>query len=84
MKYPLSIPVPTKDQLEQQYINEALADNEAATGKYISMFEESVCELTGSKNALAVVNGTSAIHLALLALGIGKGGDVSSHRRLLS
>ncbi|PLX67439.1 MAG: hypothetical protein C0603_09300 [Denitrovibrio sp.] len=73
MKFPLSIPSPTEAQLEQKYVSEALSDNQAATGKYITLFEESVADLVKSKNAMAVVNGTSAIHLALLSLGIGKG-----------
>jgi len=76
MKYHLSIPKPTEAELEMQYVADALIANQAATGKYIGMFEDSVRELTGAKHALAVVNGTSAIHLALSCLGVSKGDEV--------
>ncbi|MGI9407121.1 MAG: DegT/DnrJ/EryC1/StrS family aminotransferase, partial [Hyphomicrobiaceae bacterium] len=40
-------------------------------GSRTAAFEENFAELTGSKHAIAVANGTAAIHLALLGLGIG-------------
>lgn len=73
MKYYLSIPNPTVKGLEIDFVCDALKDNQPASGKYTGLFENSVKELTGAKEALAVVNGTSAIHLALLALGVGRG-----------
>lgn len=76
MKYYLSIPEPTAEGLEMQFVGDALKNNQAATGRYIGLFENSVKKLTEAQNAIAVVNGTSAIHLALLALGIGRGDAV--------
>jgi len=76
MKYPLSLPQPTNEKLEQKFIIEALHDNQVSTGKYQGLFENSVKELVGAKDSIAVVNGTSAIHLALLSLGIEKGDEV--------
>jgi UDP-N-acetylbacillosamine transaminase len=56
---------------ELKYINEVFKSNFIApVGKFIDRFEESVKLFSGSQNALAVVNGTSAIHLALKILGI--------------
>jgi len=77
MKYHLSIPHLSDDKRELKYIAEAMENkNIGSVGKYIAEFEYAVRKLTGVKYALAVINGTSALHLALLALGIGKGDDV--------
>ena len=62
---------------ELKYIEEVFKSNYIApVGEYINKFEDSIKEYTGTKNALAVVNGTSAIHLALRILGIGEDDDV--------
>ena len=62
---------------EQKYIDEVFKSNYIAPiGAYINKFEASVCDYTGTGNALAVTCGTAAIHLALRVLGIGKGDDV--------
>ena len=39
-------------------------------------FEEMICELTGSKYAVAMTNGTAALFCCLKALGIGEGDEV--------
>lgn len=44
--------------------------------RYVEMFEETLAKLVGVKHAVAVNSGTSAIHLALLAAGIGEGDEV--------
>jgi len=62
---------------ELKYIEEVFKSNYIAPlGEYVDKFEESIKKYTGAKNALAVVNGTSAIHLTLRVLGIGKDDDV--------
>lgn len=77
MKYHLSIPHLSGDKRELEYIAEALENNNIGpVGRFIPEFESAVKELTGAQNVLGVVNGTSALHLALLALGIGKGDEV--------
>jgi perosamine synthetase len=48
----------------------------SSQGKFIQTFEENVKEYTGANHAIAVSNGTVAIHLAMLALGIGSGDEV--------
>jgi UDP-4-amino-4,6-dideoxy-N-acetyl-beta-L-altrosamine transaminase len=45
-------------------------------GPNVALFERAICEFTGSKNAIAVTNGTAALHLAVLALGVEKGQKV--------
>lgn len=59
---------------ELKYINKAFESNWVAPlGPNVSNFEKELCEYTGSKYATALSSGTSAIHLALKCLGVGKG-----------
>lgn len=59
---------------ELEYIKEAFESNYIAPlGPFVDRFEESIREFTGTKNALALSSATSALHLALRVLGIGKG-----------
>ncbi len=62
---------------ELKYIEHVFESNYIAPlGEYVNKFEDSIKEYTGAKNALAVVSGTAAIHLALRILEIGEGDDV--------
>lgn len=62
---------------ELKYIEKVFQSNYIAPlGEYVNKFEESIKDYTGAKNALAVVSGTAAIHLALRILGITQGDDV--------
>jgi dTDP-4-amino-4,6-dideoxygalactose transaminase len=45
-------------------------------GPKVAEFEAAFARLTGTKHALAVANGTAALHLALLAAGCGPGDEV--------
>jgi UDP-4-amino-4,6-dideoxy-N-acetyl-beta-L-altrosamine transaminase len=42
-------------------------------GPVVPEFEKSICEYTGASHAVAVNSGTSALHIACLSLGLGKG-----------
>lgn len=46
------------------------------TGPKVREFEEAVCKYTGAKYAVAVSNGTAALHIACMAAGIGEGDEV--------
>jgi perosamine synthetase len=48
----------------------------SSIGKYIDEFESKFAEYCGTKYALAVSNGTTGLHLALAALGLGPGDEV--------
>jgi perosamine synthetase len=48
----------------------------SSAGKYVTAFEEKFSSYCGAKYAVGVCNGTVALHLALVAAGIGKGDEV--------
>jgi dTDP-4-amino-4,6-dideoxygalactose transaminase len=47
-----------------------------STGPRVAELEAGIAEFVGAPHALAVANGTAALHLGLLALGIGPGDEV--------
>ena len=47
-----------------------------AQGPEVKAFEEELAEVVGAAHACAVSNGTTALHLALLAAGVGPGDEV--------
>ncbi len=60
---------------ELQYVNEAFATNWIAPlGPHVNAFEQGLQEQIQTKHAAALSSGTSAIHLALILLGV-KSGD---------
>jgi perosamine synthetase len=62
---------------EAAYVNEALRDGWISSrGKFIELFEKRFAETVGTAYAVAVCNGTAALHLALAALEIGPGDEV--------
>lgn len=59
---------------EQEYVNEAFESNWIAPlGPHVNAFEKEIAEYVGVRAAAALSSGTAAIHLALIALGIGEG-----------
>ena len=61
---------------ELQYVNEAFVTNWIAPlGPHVNAFEQGLQVQTNSSNAAALSSGTSAIHLALILLGV-KAGDI--------
>lgn len=48
----------------------------SSTGKYVTQFEENFSKYCGVQYGIATSNGTTALHLALTALGIGEGDEV--------
>lgn len=73
------IPVyqPTLGEKEKQNVMECLDSTWISSkGKFVKEFERDFSAFIGTKYGTAVNNGTVALHLALLALGIGKGDEV--------
>jgi len=67
---------PTLAGREQQYVAEALASTWISGGPFVDRLEQEFGRYCGGKSALAVSNGTTALHVAYLALGIGPGDEV--------
>ena len=57
-------------------IEEVCKETAFSGGKYADRFDEEFAAYVGSKYACGVNNGTSALHLAMLALGVGPGDEV--------
>lgn len=75
MKYPVYIPEIT--QKEKEYVNECLETTWISSkGAFIEKFEKSVASFVGVDYAIAVCNGTVALHLALEVYNIGPGDEV--------
>lgn len=73
------IPVcePTLLGNELKYVTDAVQTGWiSSAGKYVTEFEQKFAEYCGCKYGVAVCNGTVALHLALVALGVGKGDEV--------
>ena len=73
------IPVcePTLLGNELKYVTDAVQTGWiSSAGKYVREFEERFADYCGCKYGVAVCNGTVALHLALVAAGIGEGDEV--------
>jgi len=57
-------------------LTDIIANTGFILGKYVEEFEETFAELQGAKYCIGVSSGTDALHIALLALGIGPGDQV--------
>ncbi|MEM7586231.1 MAG: UDP-4-amino-4,6-dideoxy-N-acetyl-beta-L-altrosamine transaminase, partial [Acidobacteriota bacterium] len=55
---------------------EVLRSDWLTTGPQVDAFEQAVIEATGASHAVAVSNGTAALHAAMFGLGIGPGDEV--------
>jgi len=66
----------TIDEDDIQAVCEVLRSDYLTTGPKIAEFEKIVAEYVGAKYAVAVSNGTAALHVACLAAGIGEGDEV--------
>jgi len=62
---------------EKQYLLDVIDSTfVSSVGPYVSEFENQIAEYTGSKYAIATVNGTAALHIALLLAGVKPGDEV--------
>jgi perosamine synthetase len=61
---------------EQRYVAEALASTWISGGSFVERFEREFSEACGSAHAITSSNGTTALHMAYLALGIGSCDEV--------
>ena len=74
----------TKISYGRQYIDEAdiqavadvLRSGYVTCGPKVNEFESKLCEITGAKYAVAVSNGTAALHIACMAIDLGPGDEI--------
>ena len=60
---------------EKEFVSQTIDSTfVSSVGQYVNQFEEDLAKYTGSKRAIAIVNGTSALHLSMLMAGV-KPGD---------
>jgi dTDP-4-amino-4,6-dideoxygalactose transaminase len=73
-KVPLSDLVIDDELVEA--VHEAITSGWWSMGPRVAEFERAFAEFTGAKHALAVANGTAALHVGLLAVDCGPGDEV--------
>ncbi len=62
---------------EWAYVKECLDTGWVSSlGKFVDTFEARLCEATGARHAVAIVNGTAALQVALQLVGVGDGDEV--------
>ncbi len=66
----------TVDEEDIQAVVEVLRSDYLTTGPAIAEFEQKVAEQVGAKYAVAIANGTAALHAACFAAGIQQGDEV--------
>lgn len=73
----ISLIVPELRGNEWTYIRECLDTNwVSSVGSYVDRFERMIAEYVGVGHAVATVNGTAALHIALLLVGVGTEDEV--------
>jgi perosamine synthetase len=62
---------------EKEYVADCMESGWiSSAGKYVDQFEEQFAQFCGVRHAVACCNGTVALHLALVALGVAAGDEV--------
>ena len=74
MKIPLTRPYTTED--EERAAAQVIRSGWLVQGPRVAEFERAVADYVGARHAVATSSCTTALHLALLALGIGPGDEV--------
>lgn len=74
----MTIPIadPQLGENERNAVLDVLDSGDLAAGDEVTAFEQSFAEFCGAEHAVATTNGTTALHTALVAAGIGEGDTV--------
>ncbi|MDA7822605.1 LegC family aminotransferase [Opitutales bacterium] len=68
---------PSVGNLEEEIVNDCIKSTfVSSVGKYVDRFEQEIAEFTGAKYAVAVVNGTAALHISLILASVKKNSEV--------
>jgi perosamine synthetase len=73
---PISLAKPQITRLERKAVNRVLRSLNLAQGPEVKNFEMEFSRIVGDRECVAVNSGTSALHISLIALGIGPGDEV--------
>jgi dTDP-4-amino-4,6-dideoxygalactose transaminase len=73
---PIRLARPDVGEPELAAIAEVLASGQLTMGPRVEAFERALEDAVGTAHAVAVSSGTAALHLAMLALGVGEGDEV--------
>ena len=72
---PLSVPKFVGN--EKKYLNECIDTTfVSSVGKFVDRFEDDMAHYTGAKKAVVCVNGTNALHMALMLSGVEREDEV--------
>lgn len=70
----ISLHEPKFEGNEIKYVNDTIDSTfVSSVGKFVDQFENSIQNYTGSKRAVATVNGTAALHVAFVSAGVNRG-----------
>ncbi|WP_419869050.1 LegC family aminotransferase [Chryseobacterium sp. CT-SW4] len=62
---------------EKKYVNETIDSTfVSSVGEFVNRFEKEIAQYTGAKYGIATVNGTSALHMAMLVTGVQQNDEV--------
>ena len=76
-KRPVALHEPEFAGREWEYVKDCLDSGwVSSVGSYVDGFERQLAEITGARYAVAVVNGTAALHVALRVCGVQPGDEV--------
>ena len=64
------------DETDINAVVDVLKSDYLTCGPKIGELERRICEVTGARYAVAIANGTAALHVACLAVGLGEGDEV--------
>ncbi len=77
MTSPIPLYKPWLTDKEEKYVSECMKSTWISSkGKFVEEFERCFSEYVGSPYATTICNGTAALHLALLSLGLKAGDEV--------
>ena len=68
---------PTLGEEEARAVHDVVLSGQVAQGPQVARFEEELADYVGVGHGVAVSSGTSALALALRALGVGEGDEVA-------
>jgi dTDP-4-amino-4,6-dideoxygalactose transaminase len=76
MNEPIRLARPDVGDAELAAVEEVVRTGQLTMGPKVAEFEAAIARAVGTAHAAAVSSGTAALHLALLALGVGRGDEV--------